>query len=292
MKGNQKPDQHHHAARRSAGRHWYKDKKKLGAAVAVGLIVAVGGIAHYMQNRQERAAFLMTPPDMIPGNAELMSYAMPRGKAGYQQHCASCHGEDMKGHPFKGIPDLVDNDFLYGSGRVSEIERIIMYGIRSGNSKGWDLASMPAFGRENPYPRYKVVSLGPQELHDIVSYIYAFRHKPTTDAEKKSIARGGIIWRGYLKGVCWDCHANDAKGDTAIGAPNLTDNIWLYGDGSRQWIYDSIAFGLHGYSPAFINRLPPETIRAIAVYLHSKLPKPATPKKKADLKTANAGATR
>ena len=239
-------------------------------AVAAGL----AGIAVlYVQDRQERARFLIATPDSIPGKPDLVTYALERGQDGYNDHCAVCHGRDMKGDPLRGIPNLVDNDFLYGTGRVSEIERIIMYGIRSGNSKGWDLASMPAFGRKTPYPRYKVASLTPQELDDITTFIYSFQHGADDSA---AIERGRAIFLGYEKGTCWDCHANDARGDSAIGAPNLTDDVWLYGDGSRKWIYDSIAFGLEGYCPAWTDRLSPVKIRSIAVYLHAQLKKPAT----------------
>ena len=268
---------------------WYRSKVKLGL-LAVTLVVAAGGWGvHYVHSRHERALFLTASPDMIPNDPALVKYAMARGPTAYKAHCAVCHGADMKGDPFKGIPNLTDADHLYGSGRVSQIERIIMYGIRSGFSKGWDLASMPAFGREKPYPRYTVASLDEQELQDITSYIYAFQHPPKTDEEKKSVARGGIIFRGYEKGVCWDCHANDAEGDSAIGAPDLVDNVWLYGDGSRKWIYDAIAFGLDGYCPGWIDRLAPEAIRSIAVYLHSvgKTTDPSAVKP--EVKTVSAG---
>jgi cytochrome c oxidase cbb3-type subunit 3 len=270
-------------------RPWYRSKFKIGALAAILVVGGVAAAVHYMHSRKERAAFLMMSPDMIPSHPELVRYALPRGKAAYKAHCASCHGADMKGAPFKGIPDLTDDDFLYGSGRIGEIERVIMYGIRSGNSKGWDLASMPAFSRKNPYPRYKVTTLTPRDLDDIVSYIYSFQHPPKTDAEKKAVGRGELIYRGYEKGVCWDCHANDARGDSAIGAPDLIDNKWLYGDGSRKWIYDSIAFGLDGYCPAWEGRLAPETIRSIAVYLHSILKKPEPASSKPAVKTASAG---
>ena len=265
----------------SPKRAWYRTKGGVGAIVAVAVIVVGAGAFRYFQIREIDAEFLITTPDTVTSKPELVSYALPRGKSGYEKNCVSCHGPHLKGDPLKGIPDLTDNDFLYGSGRVSQIERIIMYGIRSGNSKGWDLASMPAFGTAKPYPRYKVESLSPEELNDITSYIYSFQHPPQTVDEKLSAVRGEAIYRNYLKGVCWDCHANDAKGDTAIGAPDLADKIWLYGDGSRAWIHHTITFGLEGYCPAFAGRLSPVTIRAIAVYVHSMESPAAT-------KTANA----
>lgn len=262
---------------------WYRTKPGIGA-IAAAAVIAIGlGGYRYFQIREIDARFLISTPDTVPNKPELVSFALPRGKSAFEKNCASCHGTTMKGDPLKGIPNLTDNDYLYGSGRVSQIERIIMYGIRSGNSKGWDLASMPAFGTEHPYPRYKVIPLSPEELDDITDYIYSFQHPPKTVDEKLAVVRGEAIYRNYLKGVCWDCHANDALGDTAIGAPDLVDNIWLYGDGSKAWIHHTIAHGLEGYCPAFIDRLSPVTIRAIAVYVHSKEPPPAP------TQTASAG---
>jgi cytochrome c oxidase cbb3-type subunit 3 len=84
------------------------------------------------------------------------------------------------------------------------------------------------------------------------------------------------------KGGCYDCHARDARGDGAIGAPNLTDSIWLYGDGGARWIYDSIAYGRAGVMPAWADRLSPAQVRAVSLYVYSlshgsAQPKPSLP---------------
>ena len=78
----------------------------------------------------------------------------PWAASAYAQHCASCHGAHLEGDRTRAVPNLADNDWLYGTGRVSEIEHVILYGIRSGNSKGWDLAQMPAFATAHPYKLY------------------------------------------------------------------------------------------------------------------------------------------
>jgi cytochrome c oxidase cbb3-type subunit 3 len=69
--------------------------------------------------------------------------------------------------------------------------------------------------------------------------------------------------------VCYDCHGDDAKGDSAIGAPDLTDADWLWGDGSADSIRAAITHGMAGQCPAWIDRLSPASIRALAVYVHS-----------------------
>jgi cytochrome c oxidase cbb3-type subunit 3 len=70
-------------------------------------------------------------------------------------------------------------------------------------------------------------------------------------------------------GGCFDCHAPDGKGDPAIGAPNLTDGIALYGDGSRESLSMSITYGRHGVCPAWATRIRPAAIRELAVFVYS-----------------------
>jgi cytochrome c oxidase cbb3-type subunit III len=234
----------------------------------VWAVVAAAGVwvwSVFAQERTTRARFLMVPADSIPGDAKLMSFALSHGASGYAEHCASCHGARLQGNPTLAIPSLTAGDWLYGSGRVGEIERIVLYGIRSGNSKGWDLASMPSFASERPYDLYAVAPLAPRDIDDVTTYVLSFQH-PQSDAA--AVQRGKQLFYD-TKGACYDCHGTDAKGDSAIGAPDLTDAEWLRGDGSRQSIADTIAHGLGGHCPAQVTQLSPVTIRAIAVYVHS-----------------------
>jgi cytochrome c oxidase cbb3-type subunit 3 len=234
----------------------------IGAAVIpLGMLVVRSVGASHAQRRQ----FLMASPDTIASEPALVRYAMDRGERSYGQHCARCHGAELKGDRGRGVPDLTDRDWLYGSGRIGEIERIVLYGIRSGDSRAQNLASMPAFATANPYPRYRIEPLTPGELRDITELIYSFQHPREVDAA--AVARGTALFHG--KGYCFDCHSDHAKGDSAIGAPNLTDDIWLYGDGSRVSISRIIGHGLAGVCPGWRGRLAPETIRAIAVYVHA-----------------------
>jgi cytochrome c oxidase cbb3-type subunit 3 len=228
-----------------------------------GFIVIAAGAAGYMAHEFKlRDRLLMADPDAI--DAPLRAWAIPRGRAAYEAHCASCHGLHLAGDPSRGIPNLADHDWLYGTGRVGEIERIILYGIRSGNPKAWDLAVMPAFATANPNKFYTMEPLDPREVDDAAAYVYSLRH-PATDPQ--AVARGDIVF--HAKGFCFDCHGGSAHGDSAIGAPDLTDAVWLYGDGSLRSITDTIAHGLAGVCPAWIDRLRPDTIRSIAVYLNA-----------------------
>jgi cytochrome c oxidase cbb3-type subunit 3 len=98
----------------------------------------------------------------------------------------------------------------------------------------------------------------------VVEFLRRLEKRP---ADAEAAARGAEIFAG--KGGCYDCHGNDGSGDSAIGAPDLTDGIWLYGDGSRESVFHSIAYGHQGACPAWINRIEPAAIRALAVYIHA-----------------------
>jgi cytochrome c oxidase cbb3-type subunit 3 len=233
------------------------------AAVAALIVVAAG--VHWRSQSALRARFLTATPDAIPADPELAAYAGARGQKAFLEHCAPCHGVEARGDPSRGVPNLTDGDWLYGSGRVLEIERVVLYGIRSGNSKGWKLASMPAFATANPYAQYKMSPLTPREIADVTEFILSFQGH---SADAAAAERGVQVFRNPGQGLCWDCHGERARGNSAIGAPNLTDAVWLYGNGSRESIHQSIAHGRAGICPAWVRRLPPETIRSIAVYVH------------------------
>ena len=234
-----------------------------GCLIAVATAVA----AHELTERNLRTRLLVAVPDQIASNSELRAFAIPRGRAAFDEHCASCHGVQLKGDPGRGVPDLTDRDWLYGSGRVGEIERVILYGIRSGDSKSKNLADMPAFGSAKPYSRYEISPLTYNEVSDVTALLYSFQHPGSVDAA--TLQRGEKVY--HETGICFDCHADHAKGDPAIGAPNLTDGIWLVGNGSMESIRHSVEFGLSGVCPEWISRLDPATVRAIAVYVSSQV---------------------
>jgi cytochrome c oxidase cbb3-type subunit 3 len=214
-----------------------------------------------------RVQLLQSDPASIPSTPALARAALSRGERAFAANCAGCHGADGKGNAARGFPDLTDGDWLYGSGRVIEIEQIVLYGIRSGNSRGWNLAKMPAFGTSRAVGSDSTQPLSPRQVEDVAQYLLAFQHPELADAG--AAERGGRVFHDRAKGLCWDCHGADAKGDIAIGAPDLTDAVWLYGEGTQEGIRTSIAFGRDGRCPAWTGRLSAVTVRSLAVYVYT-----------------------
>lgn len=231
------------------------------AVVAVVIVVAVGATIVFHAGRL-RAELIRADPDAILTRPDLAKAAIDRGRSGFAKNCASCHADGRPDRD-RGIPDLTDRDFLYGSGRVDELEQIVLHGIRSGDPRGYQLASMPAYGRPKPYAAEPLPPLSPQGVRDVVQFLLTAGARK---ADPASAARGAQL---YTTAGCYDCHGRDAGGDEAIGAPSLIDDIWLYGDGSPGAIQRSVAGGRAGFSPAFGRSLSAVDARAIAVYVAS-----------------------
>ena len=239
-------------------------------AASACLIVAVLLHVSRLEGRLLRA-----DPNAIPADTLLMAFAHDRGEALFEAHCALCHEAHGHGDPGRGIPRLGDDDWLYGTGLVSDIEQVIKFGIRSYHPKAWNLAVMPAYATPEPSARdSKILPLSPGNIRDLVEFLI---QKQGRSSDGPAAARGSALFVGA--GGCYDCHAMDAKGDSAIGAPNLTDRITVYGNGSRESLTMSIAYGRHGICPAWSARINPAEIREVAVFVYSLShpPSPAGP---------------
>ena len=229
--------------------------------IMASLLVAAVFAADSYAARQ----LLRADPDALPGDAMLLRFAVRRGRPLFEARCAACHGASGTGDTVNGVPDLTDNDWLYGTGRPAEIEKVIDYGIRSRNPKAWNLAIMPAYARPQPNPGDKNIQpLTPGDIGDVIEFLMRQQGRP---ADAAAVSRGAALFTGH--GGCYDCHSLDAKGDSAIGAPNLSDAITLYGDGSRGALYMSIAYGRQGVCPAWITRASAASIRELALYVYS-----------------------
>ena len=233
-----------------------------GLATLALLGVAAAGAAQWQQMART-GRLLRDWADTVPSQPDLVQLATTRARPVFATHCAICHGAEMKGDRARGVPDLTDADWLFGTGEVSEIEQTILYGIRSGHHRAHNLADMPAFGNAKPYWRYDLPTLTESEIADVAHYVLLVGHRP---ADAAAAARGMAIYNGRAQ--CYDCHTSDARGDTYVGAANLTDSVWLYGDGSAAAIVRSIEGGRAGVCPAWVGRLPPIDIRALAVLIH------------------------
>jgi cytochrome c oxidase cbb3-type subunit 3 len=238
------------------------------------LLLALACILAAVQLHSSRieGRLLRSDPNSIPGNAALMLFARERGGALFEARCAICHAQRGQGDTKRGIPNLTDGDWLYGTGSVSDIEQIVKYGIRSSNPRAWNLAIMPAYATAQPSARdSKITPLSPANIRDLAEFLMREQGRAGDFA---AAARGARLFAG--EGGCYDCHAADGRGDSAIGAPNLTDRITLYGDGSRESLSMSIAYGRHGVCPAWAARIGPAETREVALFVYSLSHEPET----------------
>jgi cytochrome c oxidase cbb3-type subunit III len=186
----------------------------------------------------------------IEKDPALLALARARGKTVFGDNCAPCHGSGAAGA--KGYPNLNDDDWLWG-GTLDQIMQTIQYGIRSGHPKTHDSA-MLAFGKDG--------ILKPEQIVTVANHVRSLSGLPT--AQGYDPAAGKKIFAEN----CTSCHGDTGKGNQDLGAPNLTDKIWLYGS-DEATLVETIANGRAGVMPAWIGRLDPSTIKAMAVYVHS-----------------------
>ena len=165
--------------------------------------------------------------------------ARDMGKRLFLTYCMQCHQSDASGA--RGFPNLTDNDWLYG-GTPDNIVASIANG-RNG--------IMPAHGH-----------LDAAVIGDLTQYVLSLSGRATDQAaaEKGKAA--------FLANGCIGCHGMDAKGNQMIGAPNLTDNVWLYG-GSPKAIATTIRGGRKGQMPAHKDLLGGDKIHLLAAYVYS-----------------------
>jgi cytochrome c oxidase cbb3-type subunit III len=233
------------------------------AASGLVLVLAGVGAIYLLAQWDLRARLVRTDPEAILGDPELRSFALSYARPIYERNCAACHGANMQGDPSYGVKNLAAGDWLYGEGRVSQIEHTIRFGIRASNGRTLNFADMPGFAKPNPYARYRIEPLDPGDIRDVTMFLLVAGGR---QGDAAAAARGEQIFNG--NGQCFDCHGSDAKGDSAIGAPNLLDGNWLYGSGSFDDIYAVIAYGSSGICPAWFQRLSLVEIRALAVLVH------------------------
>ena len=179
--------------------------------------------------------YAKTPVEQLVFNEE----AVQVGKRLFLQNCAQCHGSDARGQR-GGFPNLTDNDWLYG-GSGDKIKETLVNG-RKGQMPGW------------------LAPFLEQGIDEVVAYALSLSGRDVDDALAKA---------GKTRFVtCAACHGLDGKGNQVLGAPNLTDNIWLYG-GSQRAVTETLNYGRNGVMPAFDKTLGKNKIHVVATYVYS-----------------------
>lgn len=165
--------------------------------------------------------------------------AMKMGARLFANNCAVCHGADAGGN--FGFPDLTDNDWLYG-GAPENIHETLVNG-RAGN--------MPAWGS----------ILGEEKIGHVTDYLLKISGQ---EFNADAAAKGEPLYSQN----CAACHGADGKGMIAVGAPNLTDDIWLY-SGTRDGITQTLRKGRANQMPAQKNLLREDKIHVLTAYVYS-----------------------
>lgn len=197
----------------------------------------------YEQYSEQSIATLATNPE-----------AVKMGERLYASYCSVCHGADARGAT--GFPDLTDNAWLYG-GNPEAIETSILNG-RSGTMPAWEGA------------------LGEEGVEHVTQYVLSLSGR---DVDTEAAQKGAQAYATY----CVSCHGPQGKGNQAIGAPDLTDDNWLYG-GSPRAVAKSIAKGRQGNMPAHQEFLGKDKVHVLAAYIYHV--------SRADAQTASAAPTR
>jgi cytochrome c oxidase cbb3-type subunit 3 len=159
------------------------------------------------------------------------------GERLFMNNCSQCHGSDARGA--KGIPNLTDGDWLHGGAPATILETI---------TKG-RIGNMP--------PMAAAVGTA-DDVKNVANYVLSLSNSPH-DSVRAELGKAKFV-------VCAACHGPDGKGNQALGAPNLTDNIWLHGFGEAA-IMAMVNNGKVNQMPAQAERLTAGQIQVLAAYV-------------------------
>ncbi|WP_323750659.1 cytochrome-c oxidase, cbb3-type subunit III [Marinobacter sp.] len=167
--------------------------------------------------------------------------AMKIGQRLFANNCAVCHGSAARGQV--GFPNLTDDDWLWG-GEPEQILHTIAKG-RQGNMT----------------PKGVMPNMSNEQVDQVVNYVLSFSGR---EKDAEAAEAGAAVFAQ----ACTACHGAEGKGMHAVGAPNLTDNIWLYGS-TYEWIKETVVNGRQNQMPAQEGRLTDDQIHILAAYVYS-----------------------
>ena len=184
---------------------------------------------------------------MAPEQVALDPKARHIGEHLFLNNCAQCHGSDARGT--KGFPNLTDADWLYG-GSPEQISASI------------------TLGRQGQMPPMAAAVGSPEDVKNLAHHVLSLSGSPH-DSLRAALGKGKF-------GACAACHGADGKGNQALGAPNLTDKVWLHGWGEEA-IVAMVTQGKLNQMPGQEGRLTPSQIHVLSAYVWG-LSQPATRK--------------
>jgi len=188
-------------------------------------------------NKQQIAPIYAKFVAMNPEDVAKDSRAMAIGERLFMNNCSQCHGSDA--HGSKGFPNLTDNDWIHG-GSPEKIKETI------------------TLGRHGIMPPMAAAVGDANDVKNVANYVLSLSNSPH-DANRAALGKPKFA-------VCAACHGAEGKGNQAIGAPNLSDNIWLHGFGEAA-IIERINYGKDNQMPAQNARLTAEQIHVLASYV-------------------------
>jgi cytochrome c oxidase cbb3-type subunit 3 len=194
------------------------------------------------QGEQDKARETMAPvyakfTAMSAADLAKDSQAMGIGERLFVNNCSQCHGSDA--HGSKGFPNLTDADWLGGSGPEY-------------------IAKTVTGGRVGLMPPIAAAVGSAEDVKNVANYVLSLSGSPHNSAAAE---------QGKAKFVvCAACHGPDGKGQQALGAPNLTDKVWLHGFGEAA-VVAMVNNGKQNVMPAFEKRLSAEQIHVLAAYV-------------------------
>ncbi len=201
---------------------------------------------------QERAQLTQAVRDAslpeIIADEKLRTFAVAGGMAAYRINCSQCHGSGAQGSA--GYPNLNDDDWVWG-GDIESIHHTIAHGVRDKLDPDTRLSEMPAF----------VGLLSASEVLQTAAYV---RSLSGLEADPDKAAAG----ESHYADNCAVCHGVGGEGGKDFGAPNLSDALWLYGSSEAE-IARQIQSPRHGVMPAWRHRLSEDTVKKLAVFVHS-----------------------
>jgi cytochrome c oxidase cbb3-type subunit 3 len=187
----------------------------------------------------------------IRQDPELLNFAMASGAANFALNCSQCHGSGAAGN-VGGFPNLNDDDWIWG-GDLENIYLTIAHGVRNEDDPDARYSEMPRYGVDELLTR--------AEIADVAQYVVSLSGR---DADAAAVERGAVTFADN----CAACHGEQGEGIPDLGAPRLSDDIWLYG-GSVEEIAAQIWQPRQGVMPAWVSRIGETDVKELAVYVHS-----------------------